>query len=77
MQSMELPPPAHQRAWSAILAALMSALVSVGDVSSPWTATLSTPLCKEMAQCLRLGLEGDGLTVQVMIMRHIHVAHVA
>ncbi len=65
MQSMELPPPAHQRAWSAVLAALMSALASVLDVSL-WTATLSTPLCTEMARCLRSGLETDGLTVQVV-----------
>ncbi len=65
MQSMELPPPAHQRAWSAVLAALMSVLASVGDVSL-WTATLSTPLCREMARCLRSGLESDGLTIQVV-----------
>ncbi len=66
MQSMELPPPAHQRAWSAVLGALMAALGSDGDVSL-WTSTLSTPLCRDMAQCLRLGLERHGLTVQVHI----------
>ncbi len=66
MQSMELPPPAHQRTWSAVLGALMAALGSDGDVPL-WTATLSTPLCRDMAECLRSGLERHGLTVQVYI----------
>ncbi len=64
MKSMELPPPAHQRAWSAVLGALTAALGSDGGLSL-WSSTISTPLCRVMAECLRLGLERHGLTVQV------------